>query len=134
MPACGSPTSPPNLFDTLHRQRAQEFDYPRHGFKETRCDVNTVCQLQTLFPDARFVFLVRDPLDVILSIKRRGRMGRLAGHATLKYYADHWRTRAMQFRQADFGLTMRYEDFIVERPGAGLSGHSKQTAGRFHPH
>lgn len=103
-----------NLFDTLYRQRAQEFGYPRYGFKETRCDVNTARQLQILFPDARFVFLVRNPLDVILSIKRRQWMGRPAGHATLKYYADHWRTRAMQFRQADFGLTMRYEDFIVD--------------------
>lgn len=102
------------LFDTLYRQRAQDFGYPRYGFKETRCDLTTARHLQTLFPDARFVFLVRNPFDVILSIKRRGWMGRTAGHATLKYHADHWRTRAMQFRQADFGLTLRYEDFIVD--------------------
>ncbi len=107
-------TSLRTLFDTLYRQRAQDFGYPRYGFKETRCDLTTARHLQTLFPDARFVFLVRNPLDVILSIKRRGWMGRTAGHATLKYYADHWRTRAMQFRQADFGLTLRYEDFIVD--------------------
>lgn len=103
-----------DMFDTLYRQRAQDFGYPRYGFKETRCDLNTARQLQTLFPDARFIFLVRNPLDVILSIKRRNWMGRPAGHATLKYYADHWRTRSMQFRQADFGLTLRYEDFIVD--------------------
>jgi hypothetical protein len=51
---------------------------------------------------------------VILSLKRRNWMGRPAGHATLKFYADHWRTRSMQFRQADFGLTLRYEDFIAD--------------------
>lgn len=102
------------LFDTLYRERAQEFGYLRYGFKETRCDLSTAYHLQTLFPDARFVFLVRNPFDVILSIKRRRWMGRPAGHATLKHYADHWRTRAMQFRQADFGLTLRYEDFIVD--------------------
>jgi hypothetical protein len=102
------------MFDTLYRQRAQDLGYPRYGFKETRCDLNTARQLQTLFPDARFLFLVRNPLDVMLSIKRRNWMGRPAGHATLKYYADHWRTRSMQFRQADFGLTLRYEDFILD--------------------
>lgn len=103
-----------DMFDTLYRQRAQNLGYPRYGFKETRCDLNTARQLQTLFPEARFVFLVRNPLDVILSIKRRNWMGRPAGYTTLKYYADHWRMRAMQFRQADFGLTLRYEDFIAD--------------------
>lgn len=103
-----------DMFDTLYRQRAQSLGYPRYGFKETRCDLNTAHQLQTLFPDARFLFLVRNPLDVILSIKRHDWMGRTAGHATLKHYADHWLTRSMQFRQADFGLTLRYEDFIVD--------------------
>lgn len=102
------------LFDTLYRQRARDLGYPRYGFKETRCDLDTARQLQALFPDARFVFLVRNPLDVILSIKRRNWMGRPAGHATLKYYADHWRMRAMQFRQADFGLALRYEDFVAD--------------------
>lgn len=102
------------LFDTLYSQRAQDLGYPRYGFKETRCDLDTARQLQTLFPDARFVFLVRNPIDVILSIKRRNWMGRPAGHATLKYYAEHWRTRSMQFRQADFGLTLRYEDFTAD--------------------
>lgn len=102
------------LFDTLYRQRAQEFGYPRYGFKETRCDLTTARNLQTLFPDARFVFLVRNPFDVMLSIKRRNWIGRPAGHATLKYYADHWRMRAMQFRQADFGLALRYEDFVAD--------------------
>lgn len=102
------------LFDTLYHQRAQALGYLRYGFKETRCDLNTARQLQALFPNARFLFLVRNPVDVILSIKRRNWMGRPAGHATLKYYAEHWRTRSMQFRQADFGLTLRYEDFISD--------------------
>lgn len=103
-----------DLFDTLYRQRALRFGYPRYGFKETRCDLDTARRLQGLFPDARFVFLVRNPFDVMLSIKRRNWMGRPAGHATLKYYAEHWRTRSMQFRQAGFGLALRYEDFIAD--------------------
>lgn len=103
-----------DMLDTLYGARAERFGYPRWGLKETRCDLDTARRLQALYPAARFVFLVRNPLDVILSIKRRDWMGMPPGHATLKYYADHWRTRAMQFRQADFGLSLRYEDFIAD--------------------
>ena len=102
------------LFDTLYGQRAESLGYPRYGIKETRCDLDTARKLRGLFPDARFLFLVRNPIDVALSLKRRNWMGRKQGHATLKFYAEHWRTRSMQFRQADFGLTLRYEDFIAE--------------------
>lgn len=102
------------MFDAQYGGRAQFLGYPRYGFKETRCDLNTAHQLQVLFPDARFVFLVRNPLDVIVSIKRRNWMGRPANHATLKYYAMHWQTRAKQFRHADFGLPLRYEDFVTD--------------------
>lgn len=98
----------------LYGKRAEALGYPRFGIKETRCDMATARCLQTLFPDAKFVFLVRDPLAVILSIKRRNWMGRQAGHATLYYYAEHWRVRSAQFRVADFGMTLRYEDFITD--------------------
>lgn len=102
------------MLDALYGAQAQQFGYPRWGLKETRCDLETARRLQALYPDARFVFLVRNPLDVILSIKRRDWMGRAPGHATLKYYADHWRTRSAQFRRAEFGLTLRYEDFVAD--------------------
>lgn len=104
-----------DMFDTLYQQPALALGYPRYGFKETRCNLDTARQLQTLFPEARFVFLVRNPIDVILSIKRRNWLGRPEGHDTLKYYANHWRSRSMQFRQADFGLALRYEDFITDQ-------------------
>ena len=103
-----------SLFDTLYKKRARDLGYSRYGFKETRCGLDTARHLKALFPEARFVFLVRNPLDVILSIKRRDWMGRAQGHDTLKYYAEHWRRRSMEFRQADFGLSLRYEDFVVD--------------------
>jgi hypothetical protein len=98
----------------LYGKRAEELGYPRFGIKETRCDIATAHCLKTLFPDARFVFLVRDPLDVMLSIKRRNWMGRPSSHATLHFYAEHWATRSAQFRQAGFGMSLRYEDFIAD--------------------
>lgn len=102
------------MFDSIYRKCAQDLGYARYGFKETRCDLTTARQLQRLFPEARFLFLVRNPLDVMLSLKRRDWMGLPATHKTLKHYAEHWRSRSEQFRQADFGLTFRYEDFIAD--------------------
>lgn len=101
-----------SLLNELYAKRAHALGYPRFGIKETRCDLATAQRLQAVFPDAKFVFLVRNPLEVMLSIKRRNWMGRPAGHATLHYYAEHWRVRSQQFRQAGFGMALRYEDFI----------------------
>lgn len=109
-----------NFFDALYGSRARELGYPSYGFKETRCDIGTAKRLHDLYPDSKFVFLVRNPIDVMTSIKRRNWMGRPAGMATLKYYAHHWLVRSQQFRQSDIGLALRYEDF-VEDPALRLN-------------
>lgn len=96
----------------LYGKRAEALGYARFGIKETRCDLITAKYLQVLFPDAKFIFLVRNPLDVILSIKRHNWVGRQAGHTTLRHYAEHWRVRSTQFREIGFGKVFRYEDFI----------------------
>ncbi|MEW5788629.1 MAG: sulfotransferase [Pseudomonadota bacterium] len=101
------------LLDDLYGKRALEMGYTRWGIKETRCDLATAQTLRTLYPDARFVFLVRDPFDVLLSIKRRNWMNHGPGKATLHYFCEHWRNRSAQFRQADFGFKLRYEDFVA---------------------
>jgi hypothetical protein len=98
----------------LYGKRAKTLGYQRFGIKETRCDLTTAHCLQALFPDAKFVFLIRNPLAVILSIKRRNWMGRPTNHATLRYYSEHWRILSAQFRKADFGMILRYEDFISD--------------------
>lgn len=98
----------------LYGKRAEVLGYPRFGIKETRCDLNTARFLQMLFPDAKFIFLVRNPLAAILSIKRRNWFERPAGYATLHYYAKHWMVRSAQFREAGFGMALRYEDFISD--------------------
>jgi len=102
------------LLVELYGKRAEALGYPRFGIKETRCELSTAHFLRKLFPDAKFLFLVRNPFAVIMSIKRRQWMGRQANHATLLYYAEHWRSRTEQFRNADFGMTLRYEDFVSD--------------------
>ncbi len=103
-----------SFFDALYGSRARELGYPRYGFKETRCDIQTAKRLHQLYPGSPFIFLVRNPIDVMTSIKRRSWMGRPAGLATLKYYSDHWLARSRQFRESDLGLTLRYEDFVAD--------------------
>ena len=100
-----------NALYEIYEKPTIALGYSRFGIKETRCNLATATFLLQLFPDAKFIFLVRDPLDVLLSIKRRNWIGRPAGHSTLKYYAEHWRTRAAEFRSANFGMVLRYEDF-----------------------
>jgi hypothetical protein len=99
---------------TIYGTRALAHGYPRFGIKETRCDLRTALRLKSIFPDARFVFLVRNPIDVMLSLKRRDWMGRPQCHATLREFARHWKNRAEQFRQAGFGFMLRYEDFVAK--------------------
>jgi hypothetical protein len=107
-------TSVQSMLIELYGKRAETLGYPRFGIKETHCDLATARCLQSLFPDAKFAFLVRDPFAVMLSIKRRAWMGHQASLATLHHYAEHWRTRSAQFREAGFGMTFRYEDFIAD--------------------
>lgn len=60
------------------------------------------------------MFLIREPMAMLLSIRRRNWIGRPASLSTLKFYCDHWRERAGEFRQVDFGLAVKYEDFIAD--------------------
>lgn len=57
---------------------ARKLGYARWGFKEIRYGAEDVRMLQTLFPRASFVFLVRNPLSCLRSIK-----------ATQWYAKDH---------------------------------------------
>ncbi len=102
------------MMTDLYGRHAHERGYDRFGIKETRCDLATATCLQAVFPDAKFLFLVRNPYDVMLSIKRRDWMGRQPGHDTLRMHAMHWKNLSAQFRQAGFGMTVRYEDFISD--------------------
>ena len=102
------------FFYNLYGGRSVSMGYRRYGFKETRCGVDSAQQLAKIFPQARFLFLVRHPFDVIVSIKRRNWMGFPFDKRPLEYYAKHWLTNASAMRKISFGLTIRYEDFISD--------------------
>lgn len=51
---------------------ARETGFPRWGFKEIRYGATEALALQRLYPHARFVFLTRNPVDCLRSIKAAG--------------------------------------------------------------
>ncbi|WJW74441.1 sulfotransferase [Thiohalobacter sp. IOR34] len=98
--------------ETLYAGPARELGFPRWGVKEVLCGLDTARFLRELWPDARFLFLVRHPLDCLLSIKRRNWMDQPQRPDRLAYFAEHWRRLAAEFRAADFGLLLHYERLL----------------------
>ena len=57
------------FFDTLFTEPAREAGFARWGLKAVRLNGEHSRYLQTLYPDARFVFLHRNPYDAFLSYR-----------------------------------------------------------------
>lgn len=57
------------FFDTLFTEPAREAGFGRWGLKGVRLDGSHARYLQFLYPDARFVFLHRNPYDAFLSYR-----------------------------------------------------------------
>ncbi|MGH8671428.1 MAG: sulfotransferase family protein [Burkholderiales bacterium] len=102
------------MLEDVYASPAETLGYRRWGVKEVQCGLNTARFLRDLFPHAKFVFLVRDPKACLLSIKRHNWMDRPPGLNALAYYSKHWLKLASEFRSADFGKLLRYEDLITD--------------------
>ncbi len=108
-----------NFFLTLFAQPAHEAGATRWGLKEVRLGVEHAAYLRWLFPNARFIFLYRNPLDAYRSYCRYGRSwyDRWPNRPvfTPTAFGRHWRNIAQGFvRQADevSALVVRYEDLV----------------------
>lgn len=102
------------MLDDVYGKPASELGYKRWGIKEVRSGIDTARFLKCLYPDAQFVFLVRNPIDCLVSLKRHNWMDRSKDKRALEYYAHHWVKLAAEFRKIDFGKLIRYEDFISQ--------------------
>jgi hypothetical protein len=100
------------LFRTIYADPAREMGYPRWGVKEVVSGVETARFLRRLYPDAKFVFLVRNPMACLLSLKRRNWLAGAVKDRPVEYFARIWRDLATGFKDADFGFYLRYEDLI----------------------
>jgi Sulfotransferase family len=107
------------LFDTMFAVPAQRAGCPRWGIKEVRLTSDHCHYLRWLYPHAKFVLLVRHPLEAYRSYSRYGRSwyDTFPGRPvfTPSAFGAHWGTLATGFvreAQALDALLLRYEDLV----------------------
>lgn len=101
-----------DFFKTAYAAPAGELGYSNWGVKEVQSGIEVARFMKRLYPEAKFIFLVRNPLACLTSIKRRNWMGHHGDADPVTYYATHWQKLAGQFREAEFGFRVRYEDLL----------------------
>lgn len=128
-----------NLFDTVYARPAAATGFSRWGVKEVQLGLDCARFLKDLYPDAKFVFMIRNPMDCMLSIKRRDWMDQKGSRDALQYYARHWLKLASEFRQADFGMLVYYEELVRDADVLarltdymGLAGVAEDFIGKSH--
>lgn len=106
------------FFETTFAEPARRAGATRWGIKEVRLGVAQAHYLQWLYPDARFVFLYRNPLHAYQSYCRYGRnwydIWPDKPVFTPGSFGKHWRDLTEGFlRDAESlnALVVRYEDF-----------------------
>lgn len=109
------------LFDRLFAQPARKAGVQRWGIKEVRLSADHAFYLRWLYPNARFVFLYRNPWEAYRSYCRYGANwydtfpDRPA--FTPRFFGQHWATLARSFldhAEALDALLLRYEDLIAD--------------------
>jgi len=104
-----------SFFETIYLRNAEKLSYQRWGVKDVMADIDTARWIKNIFPKAKFIFLIRNPLDCMLSIKRRNWIDMDDPVKALKYYALRWKKLASEFRQADFGHIVYYEKILLDK-------------------
>lgn len=103
-----------SLLETLYAQPAKDAGFQRFGLKEVRLQALDARLLSWIYPDARFLFLVRNPWDAWSSCKG----GEWFLHwpdrivTTAAQFAVHWRRTVESFLRwpGDDAILVRYED------------------------
>jgi len=102
------------MFDELYARPAMDLGYSRWGVKEVRSGLDTADFLKQIYPEAHIIFLVRNPIKCLLSLKRHNWMDHPGDKHALEYYAHVWLKLASDFRHAKYGLHVKYEDLITD--------------------
>jgi hypothetical protein len=112
------------FFEAMFEEPARAAGIARWGVKETRLESDHARYLRWLFPDARLLFLVRNPYDAYRSYRRwRSWYVRWPDDAieTPGRFGAHWRGLVEGFL-ADHerlgALLVRYEDMLAGEPSA----------------
>jgi hypothetical protein len=108
------------LYEALFAVPAREAGYARWGLKETRLGGDDARYLRALYPNARFLYLVRDPLDVWASYRRMAGWYLDWPHGQIRTpqaFGRAWSRLASSFTSsaADVAaLVVRYEDLVAD--------------------
>jgi len=103
------------FFEELYIKPLLNTPYCHWGIKDVLADMETAKWLKMIFPEAKFLFLIRNPMDCLLSIKRRNWMDKNGTFAALRYYTHHWKRLAQDYRKSNFGKLVYYEKIINDR-------------------
>ena len=105
------------LLESTYRDPARRGGKARWGFKEVRHDMSSARFLHRLYPEARFLLLVRNPIDCLASARatQKGDRGLLAQAGGARAYVEHWPRLAGSYLdegETAPGLLVRYESMI----------------------
>jgi hypothetical protein len=102
-------------YRAFYRMYAARFDKPRWGDK-TPLYCMDIKAIRNLLPEARFIHLLRDGRDVVLSLRRMW----FAPGKNIETLASYWRNCVVTARKAGLNhsdyLEVRYEDLILNTP------------------
>lgn len=110
------------LFDVMFAEPARRAGAERWGIKEVRLGTEHCAYLRWLYPNARFIFLYRNPLEAYRSYSRYGRSWYNVFPDTPVFtpttFGNHWRDLMSGYlrdaKKLD-ALLVRYEDLIGGR-------------------
>lgn len=127
-----------SYWDRFCAQPARERGYPRWGLKAVNLPVDYPVYLKRLYPDARLVFLVRNPYRAWLSYRRWADWYASFPDDpvfTVQRFARMWSEHAGQFLRyaagAEDALLIRFEDLV--RGGEVLEELSDHIGSRVDP-
>jgi hypothetical protein len=100
------------FFDSYYGSPLKKMGYERWGLKEVQSGIATANFLKEIFPNAKFLFVVRNPISCLRSIKMRNWMDRKNYKDGLIFYSNVWKKLSSEFSTANFGMLIRYEDLI----------------------
>lgn len=116
------------LFRRLYAEPAERLGYAGWGFKEVRMGVDEARYLRLLFPEARIIFLHRNPYDAWDSYRRRLRGSVLHWPDervwTSRQFGRHWHTTVTDVlaHAPEVGaIVVSFDDLVTEEGQAALA-------------
>lgn len=109
------------LFSTLYGMPSSKFGFQTWGISDHTANRQTCDMLRLIFPDAKFVFVIRHPIDCLRQIKKSGlrprdHWGRLLEEKhTLDWFVANWAKLADDFYGMPDSFSIRYEDVLSDK-------------------